>query len=372
MPIATLEQAKSSEDRSVNDWASHDSIHHSISFDELWAGLQLGQEAVAVFDSNHQIMRSNAGFQTLFPTACTFSDMTGTDDVPCQDFRTTRRRESEILEIRCQLMPQAGLSVASVSTQPMAKDQLHSYLQARDRMFTVSRTVSVSEMAMTLAHEINTPIGTISNLLHVVQRKLGRIDGVPEDVSQALTACSEQTAFTSEVIERIRNFTQARQPVRESISIQSLVSEAINLLDWHFLMNECQIRNQLPAEAILVEGDRVMLQQVILNLLKNAADAMSEVTQNRFVDIAVEVKASRVRIKIRDYGEGLGSSGSSLFVPFVSEKPTGMGIGLNICRSFLELHAGRMWLSNAEGQGCVATVELPYEIDLQQQKGMTP
>ena len=227
-------------------------------------------------------------------------------------------------------------------------------------MFTVSRTVSVSEMAMTLAHEINTPIGTISNLLHVVQQKLKRMDDVPADVAEALSACSEQTKFTRDVIDRIRQFTQARQPNRERLPVQSLVQEAINLLDWHFLMNNCQVSNRLPIDEVMVDGDRVMLQQVILNLLKNAADAMSECEKDRQVDIDLEIKNSRIRIKIRDYGEGLGSSGSSLFVPFVSDKPTGMGIGLNICRSFLELHAGRMWLSNADGKGCVATVELPY------------
>jgi len=241
----------------------------------------------------------------------------------------------------------------------MDLDQLQSYLQARDMMFTVSRTVSVTEMAMTLAHEINTPIGTISNLLHVVQRKLDRLGNVPEDVMSALSSCAEQTSFTREVIDRIRDFTQVRKSVKEVISIQSLVHEALYLLDWHFSFNECEVKNLLPTDPVYLEGDRVMLQQVILNLVKNATDAMSDCSGDRMVELSLEIKGSRLRLKIRDYGKGMDSTSTSLFVPFVSDKPTGMGIGLNICRSFLELHAGRMWLSNAKGRGCVATIELP-------------
>lgn len=329
----------------------------AISVDELWAILEPDQGPTALFDVHNNLIRSNESFEHYFPNIALLSEVIANDKASSQT--ETVCINDETLVLKGNRFSESGLFLIRLATQPLEKDQLQSYLEARDTMFTMSRTVSVSEMAMTLAHEINTPIGTISNLLHVVQRKLSRMEAVPEDILTALSSCAEQTSFTRDVIDRIRNYTQMRQPSRETLSVQAMVEEAIGLLDWHFSLHNCTVQNQLPEALIFVEGDRVMLQQVILNLLKNAADAMSDCTGQRLIEITAETKRSKLRIKIRDHGEGLGSSGGSLFVPFVSDKPTGMGIGLNICRSFLELHAGRMWLSNANGAGCVATIELP-------------
>ena len=107
-----------------------------------------------------------------------------------------------------------------------------------------------------------------------------------------------------------------------------------------------------------------MLRQVILNVLKNAADAMADTKlRQRIVHVSVEERAPRLRIVVRDHGAGLHDARDSLFTPFVSNKSDGMGVGLNICRSFLDLHGGRVWLADAEGGGCRTLIELPVHED---------
>jgi len=136
----------------------------AVSFEEFWQVLQQGKDSVAVFDLNRKMICCNSVFQALFPAAITLNDIVTVESPMQKRFVKTFDKDNETYEVQCESLPGAGLLLVRVVTQPREKDQLQSYLQARDMMFTVSRTVSVSEMAMTLAHEINTPIGTISNL----------------------------------------------------------------------------------------------------------------------------------------------------------------------------------------------------------------
>ena len=237
---------------------------------------------------------------------------------------------------------------------------LQSYLQAREEMFTTSRTISISEMATTLAHEINTPVATLSNLIQGLKARLGRHPSIAPEIMAALDSAEEQALFTSDVIKRIRDFTQARTPSRQVLSVKELVAEAASLLDWYFVLHGCRLDLQINDGAAAVKGDKVMLQQVMLNVLKNAADAMTDtMAEQRTVHVTLELRATRLRIVVRDHGAGLDDAKDSLFTPFVSSKPDGMGVGLNICRSFLDLHGGRLWLADAEGGGCRTLVELP-------------
>ena len=112
---------------------------------------------------------------------------------------------------------------------------------------------------------------------------------------------------------------------------------------------------------LTVPGDEILLQQVFANLLRNAVDAMRErALGERRIDVLVERRAESVVIEVRDNGSGLADDAAeSLFVPFLTHKSEGMGVGLNICRSFVEMHRGRLWLTGAEGGGCIAHVQLP-------------
>lgn len=233
------------------------------------------------------------------------------------------------------------------------------YIAERDDLFLTSRTLSVSEMATTLAHELNQPIGTLANLLGGLKLRLrrGALDaaGVEGIVDGAL----QQTRFAQAVIVRIRDFTQARRPQEQTLDVRDLVRRSVELLDWLMLSSGTRVELALPTASVPVSGDATLLQQVLVNLLRNAVDAMRDnPAGERLVSVSVDAAPELVSVAVRDRGPGLSHDADSLFVPFATSKPDGMGVGLNICRSFLELHQGRMWLASA-ADGCTAHVELP-------------
>jgi two-component system, LuxR family, sensor kinase FixL len=293
-----------------------------------------------------------------------------------------------------------------VASAPQADGQaLRRHLEDRERLLFTSRNVSVGEMASTLAHEINQPVGTIANILRGALTRLSQWpeDGVPDaaeqlrlvtHLQQGLQLALDQAMFAARIMGRIREYTHSRQPRREAVDLLALLRESMTLLDWEFqrdgVATTLTIEGQsglqtAPDEPAWVHGDAVMLQQVVVNLLRNALDAlrMREAGAHALAPprIAVQLhtgtpqkgQAARqsarqpeLEIRIADNGVGLSAEAeSNLFVPFQSTKPTGMGIGLNICRSFIELHQGRLWFTRnpPEHGGCTFHVALPQAGD---------
>lgn len=249
----------------------------------------------------------------------------------------------------------------SLHDEPSIDDTLVDYLRLREGLFSTSRRITVSEMASALAHEINQPVGALVNLLSGVDRRLRRGDSVDERIHGALERALEQAWYTSRVIARIRDFTDARRPRRDAIDLPMLLRAAIDLLDWLFEANRCRVTLELPSaghpEARVI-GDETMLQQVFVNLLRNAVEAMRATPlDQRRIKVSMHVEAQRVAVEIEDRGHGL--SDDEPFLPLATSKPDGMGIGLHICRSFVELHQGRVWLSQNRGPGCTAHTSLP-------------
>lgn len=242
-----------------------------------------------------------------------------------------------------------------------ATAEMHHYMQARESMFTTSRTISVSEMATTLAHEIKQPIATITNILKGVRIRMKKPDTSFEVIQEALDNALEQANFTNSVINRIRDFTQARRPQQQMLDMGKLTGEALSLMDWLLSANHCRVSLSVEDSALWCKGDPTMLQQVLVNLLRNGVEAMHENhSSDRQLLVSCERKAGNVRISIRDQGHGLDGKEHTLFVPFTTSKTNGMGVGLNICRSFVELHQGRLWLTPNEDGGCTSHVELPW------------
>lgn len=237
------------------------------------------------------------------------------------------------------------------------------YLEDREQLFSMSRTLSVSEMATTLAHELNQPIGTLMNLLHGIKQRLGTNQKAYDEMIKALDLAQQQTKFASGVISRVRDYTRSRQPDYQRLSVTDLVTSSVSLLDWEIQRDDVGFSvNFSDSMSFDVDGDYVMLQQVLVNLLRNALDAVREarVAGDRAITINITSDEKYIDIAIEDNGLGLSKQGEdSLFVPFSSTKPNGMGIGLNICRSFIELHQGKLWLSSLDSGGCAAHVLLP-------------
>lgn len=239
--------------------------------------------------------------------------------------------------------------------------QLQSYMEEREKLFTTSRTISVSEMATTLAHELNQPIGTVANILKGVQSRLAKKPENLDEIVTALDRAIDQSQFAARIISRIRDFTQSRQPSRVDCDIFDLLEQSVDLLDWVVDKADVKVSFTPPQDPIVVNGDPTMLQQVFTNLIRNAVDSMRESdAQQRKLALSVSMRDGDAQIEIADTGHGLSKTAeNNLFVPFVTQKSQGMGVGLNICRSFVELHQGRLWLAQNQSGGCTSFVVLP-------------
>ncbi len=263
------------------------------------------------------------------------------------------------------LAPAAGGRRALRLVDAGARDQaVQRHLEDREQLLFTSRVVSIGEMATTLAHELNQPIGAVVNLLRGVQMRLARDAAVPgDDVRQALGRATDQALFAARIITRIREYTHSRQPKRVRFDLVRTLRASVQLLDWEIARDNVHLELSAPTgDDCMVVGDEVMLQQVFVNLVRNALDAMRSLPAGapRVLGAHVQAGAAQVEVAITDTGCGVSDDAQArLFVPFVSTKPSGMGIGLNICRSFVELHQGRLWFSRREPAGCAFHVALP-------------
>ncbi|WP_187265806.1 sensor histidine kinase [Ottowia flava] len=247
------------------------------------------------------------------------------------------------------------------------------HLEDRERLLFTSRSVAVGEMATTLAHELNQPLGAVTNVLRGLKARITATIAQPQPgalpmLEQGVQLALDQVQYAARIIGRIRDYTQSRQPRRERVDLHALLHNSLTLLDWDLGRHGVQLTLELALSqdqdsAAAVAGDGVMLQQVLVNLLRNGIDAMSDTPagQRRLqITSRVDRAGGQIEIAIADTGIGIDDEGAAqLFMPFYSTKPTGMGIGLNICRSLIELHQGRLWYTPNTGRGCTFHVALP-------------
>jgi len=269
----------------------------------------------------------------------------------------------------------SGLWVLRLGAEVELGSATRRHMEDRERLLFTSRSLAVGEMASTLAHELNQPLGAVGNVLRGLKARLAAVQAQPvpptpqalQQLAQGVQLASDQVQYAARIIGRVRDYTQSHQPRRERVDVMALLHNSLTLLDWDLERHHVQfsVSADLPGGGALppVAGDGVMLQQVLVNLLRNAIDAMVDtpVAQRRLdVVCRVDTVDDRVEIAIADSGCGVGQDAAAqLFTPFFSTKPTGTGVGLNICRSLIELHQGRLWFSSNAQQGCTFYVALP-------------
>ncbi|MDO5289527.1 MAG: sensor histidine kinase [Pseudomonadota bacterium] len=272
--------------------------------------------------------------------------------------------------LRC--LPDGALALRLLPV-PAHERATRRYLEDRERLLFTSRSVAVGEMATTLAHELNQPLGAVTNVLRGLKARLDAAianpqPGVLPPLAQGVQLALDQVQYAARIIGRVRDYTQSRQPRRERVDLHALLHNSLALLDWDLGRHGVQLSLALAHggaqdDASAVAGDGVMLQQVMVNLLRNAIDAMGSTPAGErrlAISSQVDEGAGQIEIAIADTGCGIDEGGAAqLFMPFYSTKPTGMGIGLNICRSLIELHQGRLWYTPNAGRGCTFRVALP-------------
>jgi signal transduction histidine kinase len=206
-------------------------------------------------------------------------------------------------------------------------------------------------MAATLAHELNQPIGTVANVLRGLRMRLQQPPTTADAQAQLLAGVQlalDQALFAARVIARIRDYTHVRQPRLQPLDLAQVARTAASLLDWELQRQQVALVLDFTPRACPVLADETMLQQVFVNLLRNALDALRDNPADHppQLRLGLAIDRGQAVLSVHDNGCGLPKDAQDqLFVPFQSTKPNGMGIGLNICRSFVEQHQGRLWFS---------------------------
>ena len=215
----------------------------------------------------------------------------------------------------------------------------------------VSRLTALGEMASALAHELNQPLAAIANYLQGSGDLLRREPVPTEKVEGALRKASEQALRAGEIIRRLRDFVARGEAERRIESLPKLIEEASALALVGAKEHGVSVRYAIDPEVDLVLADRVQIQQVVLNLIRNAIDAMEGGPVRRLTIAAKRSGAGECEISVADTGPGISAEiADQLFQPFVTTKRSGMGVGLSISRTIVEAHGGRIRAeSNADG-----------------------
>lgn len=226
--------------------------------------------------------------------------------------------------------------------------------ELQSELVHMSRFTALGEMASTLAHEINQPLTAIANYLKGCRRILQRMEG--QDVPMlegAVNQAAEQALRAGQVIRHLREFVARGESERHLESLPKLVQEASALALVGAREKGVRVTYQFDPEAPMVLADRIQIQQVLLNLIRNAIEAM-EGSPRRELVIATQSlpKEELVEVSVSDTGTGIEPEVlERLFQPFVTTKKHGMGVGLSICRTIVESHGGKIWIESEVGRG---------------------
>lgn len=234
-------------------------------------------------------------------------------------------------------------------------------LRHQERLEQTSRLITMGEMASSLAHELNQPLSAIANYCMGSVNRLRSGGCREEDLLAAMEKASAQAERAGKIIRRTREFVKKSAPVRAPVALAEIVEEAIGFADIEARKAVVTLRVDVPAELPPVFADRIMIEQVVLNLVKNGIEAMQHTPPGRRVlHIAARPAGGMVEVAVADRGCGLSEAQvERLFTPFFTTKPEGMGMGLNICRSIVEYHDGRLWVEPDPGGGSVFRFTLP-------------
>jgi C4-dicarboxylate-specific signal transduction histidine kinase len=235
-------------------------------------------------------------------------------------------------------------------------------MRAQAEIVRIARITTMGELAASIAHELNQPLGSIVMSGDACLRWLAAEPPNLDEVRQAVEAVIRDGTRASSVLVRIRGLLRRGERLRERSDINDIIREVIALSDGELRRNGVSLRTEMPGNIPLVVVDRVLLQQVILNLMMNAVDAMRAVTDRvRVLRIRTEEQPSgSIVVLVQDSGVGIDPKHSSrLFAPFYTTKAEGIGMGLTISRSIIEAHGGRLWAVANDGPGSTFCFRLP-------------
>ena len=242
--------------------------------------------------------------------------------------------------------------VRDLTERQQTEDQLH---DLQTELARLSRLTAMGEMASTLAHEINQPLSAISNYLQGCNRLLESVEhpNVPK-IRDALSETTKQTLRAGHIIRQLREFVARGETEKRPENISKLVEEASALALVGAKEEGVKTVFRFASHTDTVLAEKVQVQQVLLNLMRNAIEAMHGCDRKELSVATTAVDGDMIEVSVADTGSGLSEEiAERLFQPFVTSKPAGMGVGLSISKRIIEAHGGKMWAEPNSGGGTI-------------------
>jgi PAS domain S-box-containing protein len=282
-------------------------------------------------------------------------------------------RDGHRVEISMTLSPLSDKSGKVIGASTVARDitesrQAESELQrVRTELARIARVTTLGELTAAIAHEVNQPLTGVISSGNACQRWLAGDPPNLEAARRSIQRMIDDGNRASDVISRIRDMVRKSPPRRDAFNINDTILEVLALLRIELSRNNISPRVELSNDLPLVFGDRIQLQQVILNLIMNAIEAMSEIgeTQRKLLVASAKDVPDGVLVTIEDSGAGLdGESLDHLFEAFFTTKARGMGMGLSVSQTILQAHGGRLWATPNAPQGATFQFTLPADNEM--------
>lgn len=231
---------------------------------------------------------------------------------------------------------------------------------AQAELAHVTRVTTLGEMSASIAHEINQPLAAIVTNAEAILRLLSRdVPDLPE-AQAGVADVIKDARRAGEVIRRIRDFSKKAQPQMMQLDINEVVEEAARLIRHEALQHGVTLQFEFASDLPPVRGDRIQLQQVVVNLAVNGMEAMTSIQDRELIVRTERDQSDRILVAVADAGIGIEPENlDRVFAAFHTTKPGGLGMGLAICRSIIEAHGGRLWVDANVPRGTIFRFTVP-------------
>jgi|GEM_PF-1771807 len=241
--------------------------------------------------------------------------------------------------------------------------------EAEQALFHMSRLATVGELIAGISHEINQPVFAIQNLQYACRNVLDTAEPDLAFLRSCIEDIGRAAVRTGDIIQRLKRFSRNPSPERVDTDLGKLLRETVDLLKFEFSRSQTRVHIWMPPEPMQIAVDPIQIQQVLVNLMRNAIEAMSEQTDSDSSDRSLTLTVSQtdnssptdngVTISVRDSGPGLAAGTADIFDSFVTTKPDGLGMGLAISQAIVTAHGGKLTAHSPETGGAEFRIQIP-------------